>query len=35
MTQFDVICQCPPTDWENLQPAFNRVIASLGPGTGP
>jgi DNA-directed RNA polymerase subunit RPC12/RpoP len=35
MTQFDVVCQCPPADWENLQPAFTHAIESLGAGTGP
>jgi hypothetical protein len=34
-TQFDVVCQCPEADWENLQPAFARVIESLGPSAGP
>ena len=28
-----VVCQCSESDWENLQPAFDRVIESLGPGT--
>jgi hypothetical protein len=30
-----VVCQCSESDWENLQPAFDRVIVSVGPGTPP
>lgn len=29
-----VLCQCPDGDWKTLQPAFQRVIASLAPGGG-
>jgi hypothetical protein len=34
MTSFDVVCQCMEGNWEMLRPAFERAIASLGPGTG-
>jgi hypothetical protein len=34
MTSFDVVCQCSEGNWEMLRPAFERAIASLGPGTG-
>jgi hypothetical protein len=34
MTSFDVVCQCSERNWEMLRPAFERAIASLGPGTG-
>jgi hypothetical protein len=34
MTSFDVVCQCNEGNWEMLRPAFERAIASLGPGTG-
>jgi hypothetical protein len=33
MTSIGVVCTCPPGDWDTLEPAFARVIASLGPGT--
>jgi len=26
------VCQCPEKHWESLRPAFEEVIASLGPG---
>jgi hypothetical protein len=32
MTQITVVCTCPPGDWDTLEPAFARVIASIGPG---
>jgi hypothetical protein len=32
MTQLTVLCTCASKDWEVLQPAFEKVIASLGPG---
>jgi hypothetical protein len=32
MTQITIVCTCSPDDWETLAPAFERVIASLGPG---
>src|SRR5262249_48906932 len=28
MTAFDVVCQCPAADWDNLEPAFTRAIES-------
>jgi hypothetical protein len=28
---YEVVCQCPETDWENLEPAFAHVIESVGP----
>jgi hypothetical protein len=31
MIQYDIICQCPAADLEVLEPAFARVIQSLGP----
>jgi hypothetical protein len=34
MISYDVICQCAPEDWELLEPAFAKAIASLGHGTG-
>jgi hypothetical protein len=33
-TSFDISCQCSEAHWEMLRPAFERAIASLGPGTG-
>jgi hypothetical protein len=30
MIQYDIVCQCPAADWEVLEPAFARVIQSLG-----
>jgi predicted Zn finger-like uncharacterized protein len=27
---YDILCMCPETDWENLQPAFARMIESMG-----
>jgi hypothetical protein len=33
-TSFDIVCQCPEANWEMLRPAFERCIASIGPGTG-
>jgi hypothetical protein len=35
LIQYDVVCQCPETDWDVLRPAFARVIESLGNVTGP
>jgi hypothetical protein len=32
-TQVTVVCTCSPGDWGALEPAFARVIASVGPGT--
>jgi hypothetical protein len=29
-----VLCWSPESDWEKLRPAFQRVINSIGPGTG-
>jgi hypothetical protein len=34
MTSIAVVCTCPPEDWDTLEPAFARVIASIGPGAG-
>jgi hypothetical protein len=34
MISYDVICQCSEADWAVLEPAFTKVIASLGHGTG-
>jgi hypothetical protein len=34
-TQVTVVCTCPPGDWDALEPAFARVITSIGPGPGP
>src|SRR5262249_22521250 len=34
MTSFDIVCECWEGNWEMLKPAFERAIASLGPGTG-
>jgi hypothetical protein len=31
-TALDVFCECRAGDWDTLQPAFDRVIESLGPG---
>jgi|SRR5262245_3971143 len=33
-TQISVLCTCAPGDWDTLEPAFARVIASIGPGPG-
>jgi hypothetical protein len=33
MTQITIVCTCSPADWDTLEPAFARVIASVGPGT--
>jgi hypothetical protein len=30
MIQYDILCQCPESDWEVLRPVFARVIESLG-----
>lgn len=27
-----IICICPAKNWETLQPAFDKILASLGPG---
>jgi hypothetical protein len=32
MTQITVVCTCSPGDWDTLEPAFARAIASIGPG---
>jgi hypothetical protein len=32
-TQITVVCTCPAGDWDMLEPAFARVIESLGPGS--
>jgi hypothetical protein len=32
MISYDVICQCSEADWDVLEPAFAKVIASLGHG---
>ncbi len=29
-----VVCRCPEANWEILKPTFQRVIASMNPGTG-
>src|SRR5262245_20178798 len=29
-----IICQCAESDWDNLKPAFMKVIQSIGPGSG-
>jgi hypothetical protein len=29
-----IICQCAESDWENLKPAFMKVITSISPGSG-
>jgi len=26
------MCKCSEDDWESLEPAFDKVIESLGPG---
>lgn len=31
--EFTVICFCPETEWAALQPAFQRIIGSVKPGT--
>ena len=28
------VCRCPKSDWKTLQPAFDKVLASLAPATG-
>jgi hypothetical protein len=28
------MCSCPVSEWETLRPAFDKVIASLQPGSG-
>lgn len=33
MTQVTVVCTCPAGDWDMLEPAFARVIQSVGPGS--
>lgn len=35
MTQLTVLCTCAPGDWDTLEPAFTRVIESIGPGKSP
>lgn len=32
-TSIMVLCTCPPEDWDTLEPAFAKVIASIGPGS--
>jgi hypothetical protein len=32
MIQITIVCTCSPGDWDVLEPAFERVIASVGPG---
>ena len=32
MTQITVVCTCSPRDWDALEPAFARMIESVGPG---
>lgn len=32
MTSIAVVCTCPAEHWDTLEPAFARVIASIGPG---
>ncbi|MFL5330607.1 MAG: hypothetical protein ACJ8C4_17025 [Gemmataceae bacterium] len=32
MTQITVVCTCSPGDWDVLEPAFAKVITSIGPG---
>src|SRR5262245_32357194 len=32
-TQIGVVCTCSPSDWDVLEPAFARVIESVGPGS--
>ena len=34
MTQITIVCTCSPSDWDALEPAFAKVIASVGPGPG-
>jgi predicted Zn finger-like uncharacterized protein len=34
MISYDIICQCSEADWAVLEPAFAKVIASLGHGMG-
>jgi hypothetical protein len=34
MISYDIICQCPEADWAMLEPAFAKVIESLGHGGG-
>lgn len=34
LTQVTVVCTCSPKDWDTMEPAFTRVIQSLGPGHG-
>jgi hypothetical protein len=29
-----VVCTCPESDWETLNPAFTKLVASLSPGSG-
>jgi hypothetical protein len=30
--EYDVLCQCPAADWENLEPAFAHIIETIGTG---
>jgi len=30
----NVVCQCPEANWGTLKPAFDKVIASVAPGSG-
>jgi predicted Zn finger-like uncharacterized protein len=34
MISYDIICQCSEADWAVLEPAFAKVIESLGHGVG-
>lgn len=33
MISYEIVCQCSPDDWPALEPAFAKVIATLGMGT--
>ena len=30
--QYNVICKCPPAQFEDVKPVFEKIIASLGTG---
>ncbi len=33
--QFSIVCKCPPAQFKDVKPVFEKVIASLNPDEGP
>jgi hypothetical protein len=34
LVSYDIVCECSESDWPTLEPAFARIIQSIGHGTG-